>query len=299
MKAAFHKYHFYMSETQNILKEQLQALYHDESKHAGYQSLPDFVREALGYNEVINHEWRGDKVRLDYISKELPWTDCSLVGDVGANTGFFTFSLARTFPAAEFVAYEANQKHALFMRLVIDYFGLKNVKVEEKLMSFDRLDILPRHDVLLLFNVLHHAGHDFDANLVKHVTDLEAYCIDYLNKIRDKSSQLIFQMGSNWGGNKALPIIPLKEDARKVCYMAGLLTKAGWTIRKAALPQRNADRNIFYQNFPEELTYDLNQNPDLASIPKLGQFLEKLNLDQFIGEFYRRPIFICDNRRGN
>lgn len=284
-----------MKHSQSKLREELQALYHDESKHAGYQSLPDFVREALGYNEEINQEWRGDKVRFDYILKELPWADCPSVGDVGANTGFFTFSLARAFSASRFVAYEANSKHATFIRLVRDYFDLQNVTVEEKMMNLAGLDALSRHDVLILFNVLHHAGHDFDANLVKSVTDLEGYCVEYLGEIRHKASWLVFQMGSNWGGNKALPIVPLKEDARKICYMARLLTQSKWTIRKIALPQRDADRKIFYLNLPEDLTLALNRNHSLDMISGLQILMQKLNLDQFVGEFYRRAIFLCES----
>lgn len=41
------------------LKEKLQELYNNESKHYRYQNIPKFVQKELGYYEKIDESWRG------------------------------------------------------------------------------------------------------------------------------------------------------------------------------------------------------------------------------------------------
>src|SRR6266496_1777913 len=95
------------------IKDELKALYGDASKHSAYQSIPDFVSAALGYSEVIDEGWRGDKPRLAYLLRTRQPADGELWGDFGANTGFFTLSLAYRYPNVRFAAIEAHPNHAL------------------------------------------------------------------------------------------------------------------------------------------------------------------------------------------
>src|SRR5437764_15156702 len=97
------------------IKGELKALYGDASKHSVYQSIPEFVSTALGYSEVIDDGWRGDRPRLAYLLTVRRPADGELWGDFGANTGFFTLSLAHRYPNARFAAIEAHPNHAEFL----------------------------------------------------------------------------------------------------------------------------------------------------------------------------------------
>src|SRR3546814_1231985 len=60
----------------------------------------------------------------------FPYT--TLFRSFGANTGFFTLSLAYAHPQAEFIAVEANANHARFIELVANYFEIRNVRRSEE-----------------------------------------------------------------------------------------------------------------------------------------------------------------------
>lgn len=279
------------------LKTKLRALYGIDSKHANYQNIPHFVQEALGYVETIDENWRGDTARYHYILDQVAFADGVVVGDVGANTGFFTLSLAHAYPNGRFIAYESNPTHAQFIRQVADYFAMTNVEVVETAVDLQNVAHLPPHDVLLHFNVLHHAGHDFDQADVPSLTDFDGYAVNYLTRLRTAVSQtLIFQMGSNWGGEKTSPIIGVKDDLKKLNYMASLLTRSSWQVTQIALATRDGRHQIVYKNLPPDLVA-ISCHASRQISPAQAQLLETeiaaYNLDQFPGEFYRRPLILC------
>jgi hypothetical protein len=275
------------------LQENLRQLYNDQSKHANYQNIPTFIREALGYSETINEEWRGDTARYQLLQRLVDFPSLAAVGDVGANTGFFTLSLAHQFPATRFIAYESNPNHANFMQQIAAHFQMANVDVQTTAVDLSGLSTLPSHDLMLHLNVLHHAGHDFDRPLVPDVPAFDAYGRSYLTQLAAKTKALFFQMGSNWCGNKATPIIPATEDAAKIFYLARLFRESGWQIAQVALTTRNAAGEIVYELMPEETTAVLNQPDTTVRQTAVADFVHTCNPDQFVGEFYRRPIFLC------
>src|SRR5690606_37727965 len=152
-----------------------QLLYADSSKHSVYQNVPDFVSAELGYTEAIDEGWRGDRQRLAFLAECRTPADGETWLDFGANTGFFTLSLAHEFPQTAFLAVEANPNHARFIEKVANYFEMRNVEVIQQAVGLRELPALPGTDFMLHLNVLHHAGHDFDKELVPSLSDFPAY----------------------------------------------------------------------------------------------------------------------------
>ena len=275
------------------IKDELKALYGDSSKHSVYQSVPDFVSEALGYSEAIDEGWRGDKPRLRYLCAVRRPADGETWGDFGANTGFFTLSLAHDYPTAHFTAIEANPNHARFIRRVAEYFGIANVQVLDHAIGLRELHDLPRFDFLLHLNVLHHAGHDFDRDLVHGPAEFPAYAVSYLQALRTRVSGMLFQLGSNWGGDKAQPLIGTREDAAKLRFFRGWLVAAGWRIEATAYPRKSPDRTIDYQRLTKVPDGRSDAAFQLADDAANEDAIDPSELDVFPGEFYRRPLFLC------
>src|SRR5882724_10377824 len=92
------------------LREEIERFYYDRSKHSVYQSLPEFVEQALGLTIELDHAWRSDRPRYAYLTSRLSFAGKSVL-DIGANTGYFTLNLAKAY-GASVVAYEANPNHA-------------------------------------------------------------------------------------------------------------------------------------------------------------------------------------------
>ncbi len=275
----------------NQLQQQLQQLYGDSSKHANYQNVPAFVQEALGYQETIDESWRGDRARYAWLTPALELSAHQTVADIGANTGFFVLSLAHRHPDCSFVAYESHPNHVDFIRLVVDAFELGNVAVEAQPVDLAAIDQLPHCDVLLHLNVLHHAGHDFDRGLVAGPQALAPYAQAYLSKLAGKGSRLVFQMGYNWGGDKAQPIVDPHDQAGMVRWLTDVLGRSGWQVQALAFATRDERGDIVYRNLPPALIAAAGQpQPDSAA---LSQAIAGYHLEQFKGEFYRRPLLIC------
>jgi SAM-dependent methyltransferase len=278
--------------TTEQLRNELRRLYADGSKHSVYQNVPEFVRTALGYSEKIDELWRGDTARYQYLLSKVPWAGQSVV-DVGANTGFFTLSLAHRHPDARVTAVEGNPNHAAFIRRIVQLFHLDNVEVLCAYADRAGSRRLSECDVMLLLNILHHAGVDFDQGSVSDPQDVADYAVEYLRRLRTRTHRLVFQMGYDWGGNKQKPIVPAPEDARKVVYTGQLLRAAGWTIQAVAVGHAT-DQPPYraYHDLPSSVIDVLNERRDEAtSLPVVGGALD--SQASALSKFYRRPLFLC------
>lgn len=276
----------------NGIREELKSLYGDASKHSTYQSIPDFVSQALGYSETIDESWRGDRPRLNWlIDSRAPRAGESWL-DFGANTGFFTLSLAHQFPQTRFTAVEANLNHARFIECVTRYFGMSNVEVIPRAMGLADLQQLPRSDCLLHLNVLHHAGHDFDASLVPEKDRFPDYANRYLERLRDRTDSMFFQLGSNWGGDKQQPLVGVREDEGKLEMFSGWLHSTGWHIMAVAYAMHGPGGRIHYECLLDTICNSLGRG-EAPRDQSLQAALNRLYLDSFPGEFYRRPLFLC------
>lgn len=282
------------------LARRLQALYADQSKHAIYQSLPAFVADALGLQFDIDSAWRGDAVRLRHLlshAQAAGWPEDGSWCDFGANTGFFSLSLAHQMPRARVLAVEANPNHASFIDTLAQAFELTGLQVLPQAITLDRLGEIGQHEVLLHLNVLHHAGADFDRERVSGVADFGAYAIEYLRRLRANARRLVFQIGSNLWGDKAHPIVALDDDMGKLRLFAAWLAQAGWRIDDLSYATRDAGdpqavQGVSYRSLPPVLLSDL---PTAANEAAWRAALAGLRLQEHPGEFYRRPLFICSH----
>jgi len=266
----------------------LEKLYFDGTKHSIYQNIPSFVQQALGYSVQIDEKWRGDSARWKNLLQEIDFSQIKVVGDIGANTGFFALSLAHRFPRLRVYAYEANPNHHRFILAIKEQFRLKNVQVKNSFIDLKGCTQIEKHDYLLNFNVLHHAGVDFDKGLVTPQNFCD-YAVGYLRCLTQKTEKMVFQMGFNWGGNKQKPLVPLRDDPEKVLFMSRIFKQAGWRIEKI-FSVRFAGKLTYYE-LPAELTLRINADPQ-ACKNQLQKYYQNYPFSTF-SEFYRRPIFYC------
>lgn len=266
----------------NELKTELQLLYADSSKHSVYQNVPDFVSAELGYVETIDEGWRGDRPRLTFMKECRPPADGETWLDFGANTGFFTLSLAHEYHKTSFIAVESNPNHARFIERVARYFEMHNVEVIQCAIGLNELSTLPHTDVMLHLNVLHHAGHDFDRDFVASKQQFPTYALHYLKSLREVTTTMYFQIGSNWGGDRSQPLIETRADAEKLALFKGWLRDSGWAPRSIAYANKGEGDRIEYIGSSKDTIKEYDQ------VCSSWTFL-----DQFPGEFYRRPLFFC------
>lgn len=263
------------------LREKLQRFYDDGSKHSRYQNVPKFVEAELGYHEEINETWRGDSARLEFLVNNLPLAGKNTVADIGANTGFFTLSLAHEFRTAKFTAYEPHLAHCQFIQTIVEHFGVPNVAVQNEAVDLEKLGSMPFYDVILLLNILHHAGVDFDHHLVHSRHEFEDYASEYLARLSTKCNNLVLQLGYRWGGNKAEPLLPV-GDIGAMLSLIKRLAKGNWRIAQVGLYERDDHLGHYTSVLPGA---DGNITLELDQLTSVG----------VVSEFYRRPILLMQS----
>lgn len=273
------------------LADRLHALYRDDSKHSVYQSVPAFVARALGYQEEIHSLWRSDAPRYDYLAARLALPTGATVADIGANTGFFSLSLAHSRPDLRVVAYELNPRHAEFIRLTAEAFGLGGVQVRAQSCDYEGLSALPDFDAVLLLNVVHHAGFDFDRHLPDTNAAFTAYTRDYLTRMRQHSRRLVFQIGSNRGGDKTRPVFDRDDDVARLRWTGETLHAAGWKIEALGYAQLDDAGAVVFRDAPEEIRRWANAGGPPSPLP--AEFFATAKLGRFPGEFHRRPLIVA------
>lgn len=274
---------------ERILK--LRNLYKDSSKHSTYQNIPCFVQEALGYQENINEDWRGDTARYNYILGFLQKIKVNSIVDIGANTGFFSHSLVKDLSDVSVTAVEPNSNHADFIREINTIFSLDNIKVIDKSLQIDDFDNFKDvYECALILNVLHHAGVDFDKDKVKQPSEVWDYLENYLSKFSKVSSLIILQLGYNWGGDKTQPIVPtndLYQMLFNLCYSA---KRSGWNIREVAYYFKRTQE---YKTVPQSILRIIDDNENEARDLFIS-WCSSMEISTN-SEFYKRPLLILDN----
>lgn len=254
----------------NDQKQKLLSFYNDESKHSVYQNFPSFVSEALGRQSGIDENWRGDTARYEYIKSNIAFERMHSIGDVGANTGRFCLDLAYANPSVDFTAIELNSNNIRFISLVKEAFSMRNVNTLCEAATYENLDKIGVYDALLMMNVLHHAGVDFDKGMVNAPEEVEGYLVRYLSRLVKTTQFLVFQLGYNWGGDKSKPIVAPSKPAEMIDYMRQVCDKAGWKIAATALYDSDT-KSYFASDNPEN---DVRSESFMAN-----------------SEFYKRPLY--------
>lgn len=272
------------------LAVRLQALYHDASKHSVYQSVPAFVSRALGYQEEIHSFWRSDRPRYDYLRQRLDFQASARGADIGANTGYFSLNLAYDQPDLVIAAYEMNPRHAEFIRLTAAAFALEHLKVRAESCDFAGLAGLPAFDVVFLLNVLHHAGFDFDRHVPDDNCAFTEYAIGYLARLREHSRTLVFQVGSNRGGDKQRPLFAYDDDVARLDWLSRVLIASGWTATHLGYARISPGGAVVFCDAPDHVLEALRgRRPTLDTVA----WFAAGRLDRFPGEFHRRPLVIA------
>jgi len=278
----------------DAITARLHELYHDASKHSVYQSVPTFLAQALGYQEEIHSLWRSDAPRYDYLASRLDLSPGASVADVGANTGFFSLNLAHDRPDIQVAAYEMNPRHAEFIRLAAVTCGLDGVEVRTESCDLAGWAKLPEFEAVLLLNVLHHAGFDFDREIADDNAAFTAHACDYLTRLRSRARRIVFQIGSNRGGDKSRPLYPRDDDTARLDWLAQVLGAAGWRPAALGYAQLDATGAVVFRDAPA-FVLDAVQRGEVKTAEVAG-FLAAADLGRFPGEFHRRPLVIASRR---
>ncbi|MEO5927663.1 MAG: hypothetical protein ABIP96_03265 [Patescibacteria group bacterium] len=280
-----------LDQSRTDLAARLHELYQDSSKHSVYQSVPTFVARALGYQEEIHSLWRSDAPRFAYLADRLNLPPGARLADIGANTGFFSLNFAHVRPDLLITAYEMNPRHAEFIRLTAAAFAPECIEVLTQSCDLAGLNRLPLFDAVLLLNVVHHAGFDFDADVPDNNEAFTDYAIGYLAKLRAHSRQLVFQVGSNRGGDKARPLFHRDDDVARLNWLSKVLGLAGWKISHLGYAHLSESETIVFRDAPPSVLAAASDG--VANTSTLVDFFRSAHLDRFPGEFHRRPLVIA------
>jgi len=244
--------------------EILRVLYETTSKHSNYQVLPE-VLETIIKPGTLSVKSRFEKERLEYISSKVNFINKKVL-DIGGNTGYFSFELAKL-KAAHIDYYEGNKTHAAFTEYAAELVNLSNkITVHNSYFTFNNF-LSRAYNVTLLLNVLHHIGDDYgDKELsVEHAKQM---IVDHINYFADKTDILILQLGFCWKGNRDMPLFKKGTKQEMIDYVkAG--SKNFWVIQETAVPEIINEKVIYKP-------------------------VDKMNISRndALGEYLNRPLFI-------
>jgi hypothetical protein len=201
-------------------------------KFGHYQELPVAAIGRCPELAGIGYENRGhiplDGPRCRWLLDNIDVAGLSVV-EVGANIGYFALSLADA--GAERVrAYEPLPAFSEACALLTGLCGL-----EERLFSInaglalDDVETLPETDLVIMLNVMHHAGTVFDQGAVAAGGGWQAYALDYLRRLAGRARRLFFQIGNTARGEALFP------GRETLPYTHALLTAAGWRVDRVAV----------------------------------------------------------------
>jgi len=275
------------------LQAELVDLLLENAKHTTYQMLPPCVKDQDNrFGRLIGTQ-RQDEKRYDWLKSNMP----SLTGrviDIGANLGYFSFRTLQDYQV-NIVAYEPYKPHAKAISIIrkLCDFEAKQMKVVDQGIGLREIEALPQADLLILLNVIQHAGEDYDQDLVDNIQNWRSYAVNYLTKLRSKADKLFFQMGYTWLGYAG----KLCKDENIIDFTASLLVDAGWQIKSCGI----------IKDFSEPFTY---QNYDIALTTHNKVFLPKQNRNFFFKvkrkvlrypknqamsyRFAQRPLWFCE-----
>lgn len=248
--------------------EKLKKLYAHPSKHSNYQELPSRLRAMLAM-KAQTHQARHDIARLQFISEHLSVKDTNIL-DIGANTGFFSFEMLERGASAT-TLYEGNAAHADFIRICAEVLG-----VADKLTVFDcyyhfedKPSTIP-FDIVLLLNVLHHAGDDF-ATDIQDMNLARKFIADGLRHVLSCGKHTIFQLGYCWKGDRNRSLFRYGTKTEQISFVEEAISGIGRCVGIGI-----AEINNGMVQYVRPNTKNLQRHDE-------------------IGEFLNRPLFIIES----
>jgi SAM-dependent methyltransferase len=250
-------------------KDKLIEFYSKSSKHSNYQVLPNRIKKLVGTNE-IHTRTRYENERLHYLLSKINFKGRSVL-DIGGNTGFFTFEVLEA-GAIQATHYEGNKEHSGFVRLASEAVGLTDkIEVVSGYFPFDR-SYTKFHDIILLFNVLHHIGDDYGRKGLS-IKSAKRTILEQLNSLAPNCKLLVFQLGFNWQGDVKQPLFA-KGTKKEMIEFVESGIKNSWDIKSIGVAQVNSGV-VEYADLDDK----------------------NIERNDSVGEFLNRPIFILESKK--
>ncbi len=246
--------------------QQLIELYRQSSKHSNYQVLPKCLVDLIpaGHLQVNS---RHEAARMAFFRQHVDFGGKTVV-DVGGNTGYFSFE-AIAAGAKKVTLIEGNAHHSQFVAAAAKLTGLNSkIDVRNEYFEFTKATMDPHSfDVMLLLNVLHHVGDDFDDPSVTRENALTLIA-GYLRGVVAVASTLVFQLGFNWKGDRNLPLFANGTKRELIDFVTGEV-QGVWTVDAIGIATSDHSKVSF-------------------------AMLDETNIerDDSLGEFLNRPIFV-------
>ena len=253
------------------------------SRHSNYQNFSEFKKNSNKDNINL------DKLRFDWIQKVINTNKkISKMTDIGSNLGYMCVKFNEIFNA-QCLGYEYEKPTYVKAREIIN----KNpaIKYLNKGLKLSTLKLLKKTDLIIHLNVLHHAGHMYDQNLIKNSNDWKKYSLKYLKILSKKSKFLFFQTGNvNYNKNYF-------SNEETFVLLPQILKSSGWSIK-----------NIGMINFSKkELKYNLYNNSEIKKISKISckrdkkskkvlYYKDKKLIFKYDSGFLQRPLFWCQSK---
>ncbi len=253
-----------------------------------YQEIPTFIIKNLKNN--INFSlYKQDQIKLDtprynFLIKNTKKIPKSVV-EIGSNIGFFILNLAYHYKCNA-TGFEPIKKYS---SLTNEFAKLnqieKKIKSHPKPITLENIKNLPKSDLIIELNVLHHAGNYFDKNKVNSLGGWRNYAKKRLKLLGKKTSNLFFQTGNS--GKETL--FPSKDSVK---FISKLLEESGWKV-KAFGTIRNLD-NLSYTKGNLKIkssysNYECIRNKKLVDYKKNNKFIKSM-----VTGMASRPIWICE-----
>lgn len=243
--------------------DQLIDLYSKVSKHSNYQILPTKINSLINI-DLLKINSRFEIERLNYLNAKLSFKT-KTVSDIGGNTGFFSFEIL-DMGAKKVYYYEGNFEHAEFVSSASSLLD-SNIQVFNKYLNFDKDDVVPKTDIVLLFNVIHHLGDDF-GDVKLNIDAAKNKMKNCINFFVDKTEYLILQLGFCWKGDRT-KLLFKNGTKREMIHFVKNAVNGYWKIDSIGVA--------------EEINSETKYND-----------LNNFNIERkdTLGEFRNRPIFI-------
>lgn len=252
-----------------------------------YQEIPSFIlknfKNSINFNEYKQKQIKLDTPRYKFLIKNTKVPKNVL--EIGSNIGFFILNLSYYYKCKT-IGFEPIKKYS---NLTNEFAKLskiqKMIKSNPKPINIKNIKNLPKSDLIIELNVLHHAGNYFDNEAVKKLGGWRNYAKKRLQLLRKKTSNLFFQTG-NSGKETLFP------SEKSVEFISELLKESGWKI-KAFGTISNLDELKYkkgnLKNKSSYSNYECKRNKKLVDYKKNNKLVKSM-----ITGMAARPLWICE-----
>ena len=248
-------------------KSQIQKLYSNTSKHSNYQKLHPIVEKVLDSKGLLINS-RHEMERISFVKSKINFKN-KKIADIGGNTGYFSFD--SVIEGAEFVDfYEGNEDHSLLVDRLSEYLNL-DIRVHNKYLNFDKINLPNQYDIIFNFNVMHHIGDDFGDKNINMENALKSISKG-IKELSKHTKWMIFQIGFCWKGDIKKGLFKNGTKEEMINFVESC-TSEYWDIETIGIPEVH-ENTIAYK--------EMNTNNILRN--------------NHIGEFLNRPLFILKSK---